>query len=130
MADDAGIINDIMTETSFLYGGNAGFVEDLYARWAADPNSVEPSWRAFFLSLPDRLEEAKAAALRPSWTARSAPAPRPDWLSAMDGMWPAVEAKLGARLQSAPRPQPLRRPRPRRQPKPFVQRPWIPCAPS
>jgi len=47
MADDAGIINDIMTETSFLYGGNAGFVEDLYARWAADPTSVEPSWQAF-----------------------------------------------------------------------------------
>ena len=35
-------------QTSFLYGGNAAFVEDLYARWAADPNSVEPSWRAFF----------------------------------------------------------------------------------
>jgi 2-oxoglutarate dehydrogenase E1 component len=45
MADDAGQINDIMAETSFLYGGNAGFVEDLYARWAADPNAVEPSWR-------------------------------------------------------------------------------------
>lgn len=98
MADDAGIINDIMTETSFLYGGNAGFVEDLYAKWAADPNSVEPSWRAFFLSLPDRLDEAKAAAQRPSWTAKSAPAARPDWLSAMDGMWPAVEAKLGAKI--------------------------------
>jgi len=98
MADDAGIINNIMTETSFLYGGNAGFVEDLYARWATDPNSVEPSWRAFFQSLPDRLDEAQAAAKRPAWTARSAPAPRPDWLSAMDGMWPAVDAKLGTKI--------------------------------
>jgi len=98
MADDAGIINDIMTETSFLYGGNAGFVEDLYAKWAANPNSVEPSWRAFFLSLPNRRDEAEAATRRPSWTARSAPAPRPDWLSAVDGLWPAVEAKLGAKI--------------------------------
>ena len=23
--------------TSFLYGGNAGYVDDLYARYAADP---------------------------------------------------------------------------------------------
>ena len=98
MADDAGLINDIMAETSFLYGGNAGFVEDLYAKWAADPNAVEPSWRAFFLSLPDRLEEAKAAANRPSWTARSAPLTRPDWLNALDGMWPAVEAKLATKI--------------------------------
>ena len=34
MADDAGIINQVLTETSFLYGGNAAFVEDLQARWA------------------------------------------------------------------------------------------------
>ncbi|HEX5379343.1 MAG TPA: 2-oxoglutarate dehydrogenase E1 component [Phenylobacterium sp.] len=98
MADDAGLINDIMAETSFLYGGNAAFVEGLYAKWAADPNSVEPSWRAFFLSLQDRADEAKAAAVKPAWTLKAAPAARPDWLSALDGMWPAVEAKLGAKI--------------------------------
>jgi 2-oxoglutarate dehydrogenase E1 component len=98
MADDAGLINEVLAETSFLYGGNAVFVEDLYAKWAADPNSVEPSWRAFFGSLHDRVEEVKAAAVQPPWTARSAPAARPDWLSAIDGMWPAVEAKLGAKV--------------------------------
>ena len=54
MADDAGIINKVLTETSFLYGGNAAFVEDLYARWAANPSSVEPSWQAFFATLPDQ----------------------------------------------------------------------------
>ena len=30
MADDAGILNQVLTETSFLYGGNAAFVEDLF----------------------------------------------------------------------------------------------------
>jgi len=98
MADDAGLINDVLAETSFLYGGNAAFVEDLYARWATDPNSVEPSWRAFFASLQDRTDEAKAAAAKRSWTHKAAPAARPDWLSALDGMWPAVEAKLGAKI--------------------------------
>jgi 2-oxoglutarate dehydrogenase E1 component len=98
MADDASLINDIMAETSFLYGGNVGFIEGLYAKWAADPNSVEPSWRAFFLSLQDRAEEAKAAAVKPAWTHRAAPSARPEWLSAIDGMWPAVEAKLGAKV--------------------------------
>ena len=40
MADDAGLINEVLAETSFLYGGNAAFVEDLYARWSADPGSA------------------------------------------------------------------------------------------
>jgi 2-oxoglutarate dehydrogenase E1 component len=98
MADDASLINDILAETSFLYGGNVGFIEGLYAKWATDPNSVEPSWRAFFLSLQDRADEAKAGAAKPAWTHRAAPLARPEWLSAIDGMWPAVEAKLGAKV--------------------------------
>src|SRR5258708_5679218 len=98
MADDAGLINEVLAETSFLYGGNAAFVEDLYARWAADPNSVEPSWRAFFASLQDSAGDVTRAAGQPTWTKASAPAARPDWLSALDGLWPAVEAKVGARI--------------------------------
>ena len=95
MADDAGLINDVLAETSFLYGGNAAFVEDLYARWADDPSSVEPSWQAFFASLADHADEVKRAAAQPAWTRPSAPAARPDWMSAIDGLWPAVEAKIG-----------------------------------
>ncbi|MFI4965526.1 MAG: 2-oxoglutarate dehydrogenase E1 component [Caulobacterales bacterium] len=98
MADDAGLINEVLAETSFLYGGNAAFVEDLYAKWSADPNSVEPSWRAFFASLHDSAGDVRRAAADPAWTKASAPAARPDWLSAIDGLWPAVEAKLGAKI--------------------------------
>src|SRR5262249_48354356 len=57
MADDSGRINQVLAETSFLYGGNADFVEDLYARWAQNPESVEPSWRSFFSTLRDRTDE-------------------------------------------------------------------------
>ncbi|MDP3658678.1 2-oxoglutarate dehydrogenase E1 component, partial [Phenylobacterium sp.] len=98
MADDAGIINEVLAETSFLYGGNAAFVEDLYAKWALDPNSVEPSWRAFFASLQDRADEVKAAAERPAWAKALSPSPRPEWLSAIDGLWPAVEAKVQTKI--------------------------------
>jgi 2-oxoglutarate dehydrogenase E1 component len=102
MADDSSLVpgrlNQILSETSFLYGGNGAFVEDLYARWAADPNSVEPSWRAFFASLNDRTDEVKRAVEEPSWAPPAEPVQRPDWLSAIDGLWPAMEAKLGARI--------------------------------
>ena len=100
MADDAGLINDVLAETSFLYGGNAAFVEDLYAKWVANPGAVEPSWAAFFMSLHDHAEDVTRAAVPPSWTRTATPAARPDWLSAIDGMWPAVEAKVGKTIEA------------------------------
>ncbi len=98
MADDSGRLNEILAETSFLYGGNAGFVEDLQARWANDPSSVEPSWAAFFTTLADAPDQVRRAAAPPPWTPVPAPAQRPDWLSALDGLWPAVEAKLRTKI--------------------------------
>ncbi|WP_395673512.1 2-oxoglutarate dehydrogenase E1 component [Phenylobacterium sp.] len=98
MADDAGLINEVLAETSFLYGGNAAFVEDLYAKWAANPGSVEPSWGAFFATLADGAADAARAVAKPAWTKPAAPAARAEWLSAIDGLWPAVEAKAGAKI--------------------------------
>ncbi|MBI5165381.1 MAG: 2-oxoglutarate dehydrogenase E1 component [Magnetospirillum sp.] len=40
-------------ESSFLYGGNAVFIAELYARYAEDAASVDPSWVRFFDSLKD-----------------------------------------------------------------------------
>jgi len=100
MADDSGRINQVLAETSFLYGGNADFVEDLYSRWATDAKSVEPSWQAFFATLRDRPDEVKRAAADPSWAPKLPPEPRSEQLSALDGMWPAVEAKLSKTLEN------------------------------
>jgi 2-oxoglutarate dehydrogenase E1 component len=99
MADDASLrggprINQILSETSFLYGGNAAFVEELYAQFARDPLTVAPSWRAYFESLHEQPQAIAKAAVEPSWTRTPAPAARPEWLSAIDGLWPAVEAKI------------------------------------
>ncbi len=35
-------------ESAFLYGGNGGFIEDLYGRYLEDPSAVDESWRAYF----------------------------------------------------------------------------------
>ncbi len=100
MADDAGRLNEVLAETSFLYGANAGFVEDLHSRWQANPANVDPSWSAFFASL-----DPQRAADRPSWAHGAAPSVRPDWLSAIDGQWDAPGAALApamrAKLESA-----------------------------
>ena len=34
------------------FGVNVGFVEELYARWLENPESVDPSWRAYFAGTP------------------------------------------------------------------------------
>ena len=67
MADDAGRLNQVFQETSFLYGGNATFIEDLHERWAKDPSSVSPAWRAFFEQLKDSADQVKQAAQAGSW---------------------------------------------------------------
>lgn len=38
--------------TSLLAGGNAAYLEQLYDRYLADPDSVTPAWRAYFEQLP------------------------------------------------------------------------------
>ena len=98
MADDSGRLNQLLEQTSFLYGGNAAFVEELYARWAKDPGSVEPSWQVFFAGLHEPVQDAVDAVRKPGWTGGKVPQPRPDWLSALDGQWPVVEAKISQKI--------------------------------
>ncbi len=93
MADDSSRLNQVFAETSFLYGGNAVFIEQMQERWAADPNSVSPEWRAFFEQLMDRPETVKANADAGAW-ANPGETVRDELTSAMDGFWPAVQAKV------------------------------------
>jgi 2-oxoglutarate dehydrogenase E1 component len=102
MADDAGRLNQVFAETSFLYGGNAAFIEDMHERWATDPASVSPAWRAFFDQLKDSADQVKAAASAGSW-GRDVEIERTDTLSALDGQWPEAKAetKSGAAKPAA-----------------------------
>ena len=102
MADDTGRINQVLAETSFLYGGNLAYVEDLYARYAQDPGSVPPSWRAFFDALRENPEAIAQFSADPAWTYPPMAEDRPEWLSALDGQWPdAVAAKAGVGIAAA-----------------------------
>ena len=55
--------------TSFLSGGNATFVAELYARFLDDPGTVDASWSGFFEDLHDDagalLQEMKGASWAP-----------------------------------------------------------------
>src|ERR1700744_151584 len=65
-----------------FHGANAAFLVDLYARWAANPASVDPSFADLFEALNDEaravLEDASGAswAPRPSFGDDEAPAPK------------------------------------------------------
>ncbi|MBV8767716.1 MAG: hypothetical protein JO094_02355, partial [Hyphomicrobiales bacterium] len=45
--------NEAFSKSSFLYGGNAAYVEQLYDEYRRDPTRVDPSWREFFEGLKD-----------------------------------------------------------------------------
>ena len=59
-------------QTSFLYGGNAQFIEQLYTKFLDNPASVDPAWRQFFATLADDKDAAKKQLKGPSWA-------RADW---------------------------------------------------
>jgi 2-oxoglutarate dehydrogenase E1 component len=52
---------------SALSGGNAAFIADLYARWASDPGSVDPSFAELFASLNDEARSVLTDASGASW---------------------------------------------------------------
>src|SRR5437868_13627475 len=93
--------NAILEATSFLWGANAAFIEELYARYLENPDSVDASWQTFFTSLGD----CQAAVLRASANARPRLRPRvkrddADLVGALTGFWPtdgAAAATIDAR---------------------------------
>ncbi len=84
--------NDQFSLTSFLYGGNADYIEDLYARYKGDPSSVGVEWQDFFGALQDDANDVKKNAEGASWTKPNWPiAANGELVSALDGDWGVVE---------------------------------------
>jgi 2-oxoglutarate dehydrogenase E1 component len=94
-------LNEAFLNTAFLYGANAGYIEDLHARYQKDPNSVDAQWQAFFGGLKDDRQAVEKNARGASWK-------KPDWpihangelVSALDGNWAPVERSVGDRIQA------------------------------
>ena len=93
--------NDTFRASSFLQGHNAEYVEQLYARYANDPNAVDEAWQQFFKELGDSDLDAKREAAGPSWArADWPPAPNDDLTAALDGQWPADTAAAGDKIRA------------------------------
>ena len=88
MADDAGRLNQVFAETSFLYGSNAAFIEGLHDKWAADPSSVSAEWRGFFDQLRDTAATVQASSAAGSWGRSQVTEPSEE-TGVFDGRWPA-----------------------------------------
>ncbi|MEW9921055.1 2-oxoglutarate dehydrogenase E1 component [Marimonas sp. MJW-29] len=87
--------NDHFHASSFMEGENAEYLEQLYARYAADPSSVDEAWHSFFRAMGDDRKAVEAEAQGPSWARRDwPPTPAGDLEGALNGIWPEpVEAK-------------------------------------
>jgi 2-oxoglutarate dehydrogenase E1 component len=94
--------NAALARTSFLFGSNAGYIEDLYAQYQQSPASVGEEWRDFFAGLgaEDGADPSKNAS-GASWG-------RPDWpiplngemVPALDGDWGALETGLKKKIEA------------------------------
>ncbi|MFC7291501.1 2-oxoglutarate dehydrogenase E1 component [Hirschia litorea] len=92
--------NADMLDTAFLYGGNAVYIEQLYAQYVEDPTSISADWRDFFDKVGDPAIAAKQAAAGPAWSNKSWPKAQSDELiSALDGDWAKIEPVLKSKIE-------------------------------
>ena len=103
MADDArSLPNTALLETSFLYGANATFVEEMHEKYLNDPNSVDPSWRAFFQELHDDPNAVRRAVRGPSWYRAELAQPKTTETTALlDGNWAGLQENLERKVAGA-----------------------------
>ena len=93
--------NEALLRTAFLYGANAPYIEDLYARFEADPVSVGPEWRSFFAGLQDDKATVESNARGASWQKPNWPIPaNGELVSALDGNWGQIERAVGEKIKA------------------------------
>jgi 2-oxoglutarate dehydrogenase E1 component len=93
--------NESLLQTSFLYGGNAAYIEDLYARFQSDPASVDAEWREFFRALGDDKASVEKSARGASWKKANWPVhANGELISALDGNWAQVEKAVGQKISA------------------------------
>ena len=57
--------------SSFLFGANSAFIEQLYQRFLNSPSSVDASWQQFFNELGDEAEAVVAEVRGAPWAPRT-----------------------------------------------------------
>ncbi|HEX3756233.1 MAG TPA: 2-oxoglutarate dehydrogenase E1 component [Rhizomicrobium sp.] len=81
-----------MAATAFLSGANAAFIEQLYAQYLADPDSIDPSWRAYFAELGETGLTPTQLGRGPAWRRDGRPALPQDEITAALAGQPSVPA--------------------------------------
>jgi 2-oxoglutarate dehydrogenase E1 component len=104
MADGSGRqrtpANEAFDETSFLYGGNAQYLEQMHHRYAQNPSSVDARLRAYFDGLKDDPDAVATEANGPSWArADWPPLANGDLVSALDSNWGETESHLKGKIE-------------------------------
>jgi 2-oxoglutarate dehydrogenase E1 component len=90
--------NAAFNAQSFMDGANADYIDQLAAKHAADPASVDAQWAAFFKALGDTEVDTKRQATGPSWARHDwPPQPQDDLTAALTGEWPIMAPAKDAR---------------------------------
>ncbi|MBO6813710.1 MAG: 2-oxoglutarate dehydrogenase E1 component [Rhizobiaceae bacterium] len=93
--------NEEFANTSFLYGGNADYIEEMHARYQEDPSSLSEDWRQFFGELKDDAGDVLKNARGASWERDNWPIhANGELVSALDGNWGEIERHIGDRLKA------------------------------
>ncbi|RWA68340.1 2-oxoglutarate dehydrogenase E1 component [Mesorhizobium sp.] len=92
--------NDQFSLTSFLYGGNADYIDALYAAYEDNPASVDPEWQDFFAALKDDAGDVRKNARGASWAKPSWPMQaNGELVSALDGNWGLIEKHIEKKVK-------------------------------
>jgi len=93
--------NEEFAQSSFLYGGNAGYIEEIYADYQRDPNSVSADWQAYFAGLADNAADVAKNAEGASWKKTHWPVhANGELVSALDGNWLNLEEQISEKITS------------------------------
>ena len=92
--------NAAFARSSFLYGGNAAYIEDLHARYESNPASVDAEWQAFFQNLKDDSGAVAQNASGPSWKKPTIPHADGELIAALTGDWSAVDKTVGDKVKA------------------------------
>jgi 2-oxoglutarate dehydrogenase E1 component len=84
--------------TSFLYGGNAAYIEDLYSQYEADPQALDVEWQAFFASLKDNASDVLRSASGPSWQEAHWPVVSEGPIPIFESEWEETEKRVSTRV--------------------------------
>lgn len=93
--------NEQLAKSSFLYGGNASYVESLLAKYVEDPTQLDKTWQDYFKNLKEDKKSVISDARGATWGRSDWPiAANGELVSALDGDWSPIENDVSEKLIS------------------------------